>query len=93
VRAFCAALVALARAAACGDGDEMASEHVNAEGVPLRGDGTPFPEDPSQWSDAERSYLQTYQFGVNKSFELEEQQVAQADVPDVSGGEGGSAIA
>ena len=79
--------------AVSGDGDEMGSEHVNEEGVPLRGDGTPFPEDPSQWSDAERSYLQTYQFGVNKNFELEDQQVAQADVPDISGGEGGSAIA
>ena len=71
----------------------MGSENVNQEGIPLRGDGTPFPEDPSQWSDAERTYLQTYQFGVNKSFELEEQEVAKADVPDVSRGEGGSEIA
>lgn len=78
--------------AVSGDGDEMGSEHVNEEGVPLRGDGTPFPEDPSQWSAEERSYLQTYQFGVNKDFDLEEQEVAQADVPDVSG-DGGSAIA
>jgi hypothetical protein len=71
----------------------MGSQNVNQEGIPLRGDGTPFPEDPSQWSDAERTYLQTYQFAVNKSFELEGQEVAMADVPDVSGGEGGSAIA
>jgi hypothetical protein len=85
--------MSLVRQGVSGDGDEMGSEHVNEEGVPLRGDGTPFPEDPSQWSDAERSYLQTYQFGVNKSFELEEQEIAQADVPEVSGGEGGSAIA
>jgi hypothetical protein len=71
----------------------MSTPQVNADGVPLRGDGTPFPEDPSTWSDEERSYLEAYAFGVSKQFEFEEQDVAMADVPEVSAGEGGSAMA
>ena len=68
------------------------SEHVNEEGVPLRGDGTPFPTDPGQWSDEERSYLQTYQFGVNKDVSFG-QEVATADVPELSADEGGTQTA
>lgn len=68
------------------------SEHVNAEGVPLRSDGTPFPSDPAQWSDEERSYLQTYHFAVNKDVQFGHQEVAMADVPELSG-EGGTQTA
>lgn len=68
------------------------SEHVNNEGVPLRGDGTPFPSDPGQWSEEERSYLQTYQFGVNKDVQFG-QEVATADVPELSADEGGTRTA
>jgi hypothetical protein len=42
---------------------EMGGVKTNEEGVPLRGDGTPFPDDPSSWSQAERDYLAQYYFG------------------------------
>jgi hypothetical protein len=41
----------------------MGGLKFNDQGVPLRGDGTPFPDDPSQWSEAERDYLAQYYFG------------------------------
>lgn len=70
-----------------GNGREM-SLHVNEEGVPLRGDGTPFPEDPGQWSEEERAYLRAYQFGVSKDVQFGQSQVAMADVPELSADEG-----
>ncbi|MGC9671322.1 hypothetical protein ACNTMW_32855 [Planosporangium sp. 12N6] len=68
------------------------SEHVTAEGVPLRADGTPFPDDPSQWTPEEREYLQSYVFGVNKEDGEERTEVAMVDVPEASG-EDGEALA
>lgn len=69
------------------------SQHVNEEGVPLRGDGSPFPEDPGQWSEEERAYLQAYQFGVNKDVQFGQPEVAMADVPQLSADEGGTQTA
>lgn len=68
------------------------TDHMTAEGVPLRSDGTPFPEDPSQWSEEDRQYLQAYVFGVNKHDEEESPTLAMVDVPE-GHGEGGSAVA
>lgn len=68
------------------------SEYVTPEGVPLRGDGTPFPEDPDKWSPEERTYLESYAFGVNKTDEVEHLEVAMIDVPEITG-EGGQALA
>ena len=59
------------------------SQHVSEEGVPLRGDGTPFPSDPSQWSDEEREYLEQYFFNGDLETGIEEEQVAYADVPEM----------
>jgi hypothetical protein len=42
--------------------NETRGVKVNEHGVPLRGDGTPFPDDPSSWSQAERDYLAQYYF-------------------------------
>jgi hypothetical protein len=58
-------------------------EHVGHDGVPLRHDGTPFPPDPSQWTDAEREYLNTYWFGHQEHHDHHGDTVAAADVPDV----------
>jgi hypothetical protein len=41
---------------------EIGGLKINEQGVPLRGDGTPFPDDPSSWSQAERDYLEKYYF-------------------------------
>jgi hypothetical protein len=67
------------------------TDHITAEGVPLRADGTPFPEDPSQWTPEERQYLESYVFGVNKQDEEEGREVAMVDVPEQT--EDGTAIA
>lgn len=61
------------------------TQHVNAEGVPLRGDGTPFPSDPGQWSAEEREYLETYFFNGELETGIEHEQVAMADVPEQTG--------
>lgn len=68
------------------------SEYVTPEGVPLRGDGSPFPEDPNEWSAEERAYLESYAFGVNKTDEVEHLEVAMVDIPAFTG-EGGEAVA
>ena len=68
------------------------SEYISAEGVPLRGDGTPFPADPSQWTKEEREYLETYFFGGEPKTGIEQEQVAMADVPNIEEGDG-SALA
>ncbi len=59
------------------------TEYANSAGVPLRADGTLFPDDPTHWSDEEREYLQSYVFGVDKHAEIEEQEVAVTDVPEL----------
>ena len=64
------------------------TQHVNAEGVPLRGDGTPFPSDPGQWSDEEREYLETYFFNGELETGIEHEQVAVVDVPEAGDGSG-----
>jgi hypothetical protein len=61
------------------------TEYTNSAGVPLRADGTLFPDDPSHWSDEEQEYLQSYVFGVEKHAEIEEQEVAVTAVTDVGG--------
>ena len=61
------------------------SQLVNEEGTPLRSDGSPFPEDPSQWSEEEREYLSTYAFGRAEEFDQVEETVASVDVPEGSG--------
>lgn len=66
------------------------SEYVNEEGVPLRADGTPFPEDSSQWTPEESEYLQNYMFAVNKEDGIEGEEVAMVDVPEGAGDEGGA---
>jgi hypothetical protein len=60
------------------------TQHVNEEGVPLRGDGTPFPEDPSQWTPEEREYLATYFLSGELKTSIEHEQVAMVDVPEQS---------
>ena len=71
------------------------SQYVNEEGIPLRGDGTPFPEDSSQWSEEEKEYLQNYYFRGDSQMEMESQEVAEADVPEIQADSdgGGSAYA
>ncbi|GAA0815839.1 hypothetical protein [Spirilliplanes yamanashiensis] len=61
------------------------TQHINAEGVPLRGDGTPFPSDPAQWSDEEREYLETYFFNGELETGIEHEQIAMVDVPEQAG--------
>lgn len=61
------------------------SQHIGQDGVPLRHDGTPFPSDASQWTDAEREYLATYYFGTREHVETDGQTVAAVDVPDIDG--------
>jgi hypothetical protein len=68
------------------------SEHISPEGVPLRGDGTPFPADPSQWTPEEREYLETYFFNGEPRTGIEGEQVAMVDVPEIHDGDG-SALA
>ncbi|GAB1644651.1 hypothetical protein [Krasilnikovia sp. MM14-A1259] len=63
------------------------TQHISADGVPLRGDGTPFPSDPSQWTPEEREYLETYYFHAEPRTGIEEH-VAMVDVPDMHGGDG-----
>jgi hypothetical protein len=58
---------------------------VTQDGVPLRGDGTPFPCDPSQWSPEERQYLETYFFNGELDTGIEYEQVAVVDVPEMTG--------
>jgi hypothetical protein len=69
------------------------TQHISDEGVPLRGDGTPFPADPSEWTPEEREYLETYFFNGELQTGIEEEQVAMVDVPDIQGDGDGSAIA
>ena len=69
------------------------SEHINAEGVPLRGDGTPFPTDPGQWTPEEREYLEAYFFNGEPQTGIENEQVAMVDVPEISEHGDGSALA
>ncbi len=64
------------------------TQHVSAEGVPLRGDGTPFPSDPGQWSDEEREYLEQYFFNGELETGIEHEQVAVVDVPEMHSGDG-----
>ena len=59
------------------------TQYVNEEGVPLRGDGTPFPSDPSQWSDEERAYLEQYFFSGELETNIEDERVATVDVPEM----------
>lgn len=60
------------------------TQHVGHDGVPLRHDGTPFPPDPSQWTEAEREYLNTYWFGHNQPHDDHHgDTVAAVDVPHV----------
>jgi hypothetical protein len=59
------------------------TQHVNDEGVPLRGDGTPFPADPSQWTAEEREYLETYFLSGDLKTNIEHEQVAMVDVPEI----------
>ncbi len=61
------------------------TQYVNQEGVPLRGDGTPFPSDPSEWTAEERAYLEQYYFNAELQTDVEEEQVAVVDVPEISG--------
>jgi hypothetical protein len=61
------------------------TDHLTPEGVPLRADGTPFPEDPNQWTAEERQYLEAYVFGVDKHDEEEGREVAMVDVPEHTG--------
>ena len=57
---------------------------MTQDGAPLRGDGTPFPSDPSQWSAEEREYLETYFFNGELSTGIEYEQVAVVDVPEMT---------
>jgi hypothetical protein len=66
------------------------SEHINAEGVPLRGDGTPFPADPSQWTPEEREYLEAYFFNGELRTGIENEQVAMVDVPEIGAPDDGT---
>jgi hypothetical protein len=59
------------------------TQHVNEEGVPLRGDGTPFPADPNQWTAEEREYLETYFLSGELKTSIEHEQVAMVDVPEI----------
>ena len=54
------------------------------EGAPLRGDGTPFPDDPAQWSPEEREYLETYFFNGELQTGIEYVQVSVVDVPEMT---------
>ncbi|RZU51568.1 hypothetical protein EV385_3398 [Krasilnikovia cinnamomea] len=69
------------------------TQHISEDGVPLRGDGTPFPSDPSQWTPEEREYLETYYFTAEPQTGIEEEQVAMVDVPEMDGNSDGSAYA
>ena len=69
------------------------TQHLSAEGVPLRGDGTPFPSDPGEWSPEERQYLEAYYFNGELNSGIEEEQVAMVDVPEMTGDGDGSAVA
>jgi hypothetical protein len=60
------------------------TQHISEEGVPLRGDGTPFPSDPSEWTPEEREYLETYFFNGELQTGIEQEQVAMVDVPDMN---------
>jgi len=59
------------------------NQHVGDDGVPLRHDGTPFPPDQSQWTDAEREYLHTYWFGHQEEHDHHADTVAATEVPHV----------
>ena len=64
-------------------GGTTMSEHTGDHGVPLRGDGTPFPSDPAMWSAEERDYLETYFFSGELRTGIEHEQVAVVDVPEM----------
>ncbi|HEY0640897.1 MAG TPA: hypothetical protein VGD67_24970 [Pseudonocardiaceae bacterium] len=66
------------------------SQHVGPDGVPLRHDGTPFPNDPSEWTEEEKEYMRTYYFGTREEADDEQVTVAAVDVPDIHAGEGGA---
>jgi hypothetical protein len=60
------------------------ARHITEVGVPLRGDGTPFPHDPSAWTAEERDYLETYFFHGELRTGIDYEQVAVVDVPDMN---------
>jgi hypothetical protein len=57
--------------------------HINEDGVPLRGDGTPFPADPAEWTPEELAYLRTYYFTAQPQSVIDDEQVATVDVPPI----------
>jgi len=57
---------------------------MTQDGAPLRGDGTPFPSDPSEWSPEEHEYLETYFFNGELSTAIEHEQVVVVDVPEMT---------
>jgi hypothetical protein len=58
--------------------------HISEEGAPLRGDGTPFPGDPGQWTPEEREYLEMYFFNGEPTTGIEDEQVATVEVPEMN---------
>ena len=68
----------------------MSNLHQN--GHPLRHDGTPFPDDQSQWTEAESQYLQSSWFAANDPSAEEEAGHATIVAP-VERPNDGSAIA
>jgi hypothetical protein len=58
--------------------------HISEGGAPLRGDGTPFPSDPDEWTPDERDYLETYFFSGELTADIEIERVTVVDVPDVA---------
>jgi len=65
------------------------ARHITEVGVPLRGDGTPFPPDPDEWTAEERDYLETYFFHGELQTGIEYEQVATVDVGDMEETGGG----
>jgi hypothetical protein len=83
-------MAAARRAAERRKEDDM-TRYLNGEGAPLRGDGTPFPSDPGEWSPQEREYLEAYYFTGELTSGIEDEQIAVVDVPEMVGdSEGGS---
>ena len=58
------------------------TQYVSAAGIPLRGDGSPFPADPDLWTAEERAYLEQYYFDGELDTGLEHEQIALVDVPE-----------
>ena len=59
---------------------------MTEDGVPLRGDGTPFPADPRQWTEEEREYLEQYAFAGDLDTSIELELIAVVDVPEMGSG-------